>query len=307
MRGFGQALAVALALGSSGCAMLFMERLPEDYDVRRSEPHCSRGLGFVIWDGAIALLDVGTLPLLLQSDSTLLGADKTVLLATAAGDALLHVVSAAVGAGWANECAVARQQRAAYTQAESRRARPDRRRALRQQRRRAAGVPRGFYCSSQSCAKEKPACEQLRIATGDADACALVESAFCFAIHDLGVCAPTIEACQRQRAVAGSSAESDCIEQGDAASISPPTLAPGSPSEAKPGGFHCATEICAREQELCERQRSAARDLAECAPAPFAYCFTLGDAPACRSTLEACQRQFAAAGDAAKSECVLSR
>lgn len=286
MRGLGRALGAALAVCTSGCSVLFMERLPESYDVRRSEPHCSTSMGFVIWDGAIAVLDVATVPLLLQSDSELSSTNETLLLATVMGDAVLHVISAAIGASWANECAEARQQRAAYSRAAPRVARP---RAKPLRRRRAAGLPRGFYCASQSCAKEKASCEQFRIATGDPTECTLVESAFCFAVHDLGVCAPTPEACQRQRSVAGSAAESDCIPQGEAASGSPPQ-SPAPPPEPKPTGFHCRGEVCARERDECERQRASAGDAAECTPATSAYCFTVGGVPACRSSLAACQR-----------------
>lgn len=304
MRGGWQALGVVLALCSTGCAMVFMDRLPENYDVRASEPHCSTNMGFVVWDGAIALLDLASLPLLVGSDSELSQTNETLLLAAVVGESLLHTFSAVVGTGWANECAAARQQRAAYSRAVPFRV-PERK-TLRQ-RRRAAATQRGFYCAAQSCAKERDACEYFRIATGDPTACTLMESAFCFAIHDLGVCAPTIEACQRQRAAAGSAAESECIAQGEAGSTRPPALSPGPLPEPQAAGFHCAADVCARTLEVCERERASAQEVSECTPAASAHCFTLRGAPACRSSLEACQRQFAAAGDAASSECVLSR
>jgi hypothetical protein len=76
---------------------------------------------------------------------------------------------------------------------------------------RPAVTPRGFYCGASTCAREKAACEQFRIAAGDPNACKLVESAFCFAIGDVGACSPTLDLCRRQWAIAGDSAESECV------------------------------------------------------------------------------------------------
>jgi hypothetical protein len=75
----------------------------------------------------------------------------------------------------------------------------------------AVAAPRGFYCAS-SCAREKSACDQSRIASSDT--CTLVESAFCFGLRAGGeVCSPSLDACTEKHGGAGESVGSDCTER----------------------------------------------------------------------------------------------
>lgn len=74
--------------------------------------------------------------------------------------------------------------------------------------------PRGFYCASGNCARDKEACEQARIAANDGTVCALVEGAFCFALSSGGEsCAPSADTCGQRKTTAGASASGDCFER----------------------------------------------------------------------------------------------
>jgi len=47
-------LATTVMLATSGCSMLFMERLPERHSPK-AQPYCTATRGFITWDAALAL------------------------------------------------------------------------------------------------------------------------------------------------------------------------------------------------------------------------------------------------------------
>ncbi|MEJ7601362.1 MAG: hypothetical protein WKG01_25885 [Kofleriaceae bacterium] len=67
-----------------------------------------------------------------------------------------------------------------------------------------AVAQRGFFCATAACARDKAVCEQMRVSSGDATQCALVELAFCFEMQGAPMCARTAAQCGQQRETAAS-------------------------------------------------------------------------------------------------------
>ncbi len=80
-------------------------------------------------------------------------------------------------------------------------------------RRLLGSTPRGFYCASELCARQRTSCEQYRIAAGDERTCSLTESAFCFTANEGASCSASLESCQRQFEFAGDDVRSECSKQ----------------------------------------------------------------------------------------------
>lgn len=196
-------LIMTVALAGTGCSAIFMERLPDGFDVKKSEPRCTASGGFAAWDGLQAVgWGIAAVALFLSAESstssqgfeTSAGNDNAGIGIIAAGLGLAHVASAVKGGGWAADCRLAREQRgpAALQLVEK----PVEKPAI-------VIAPRGFYCTSNealgTCSREKAACEQARgamlAAAADLGACVLLESAWCF---DSGRCAPTQAICEGQ-------------------------------------------------------------------------------------------------------------
>jgi hypothetical protein len=74
-------------------------------------------------------------------------------------------------------------------------------------------LPRGFYCASEICARQRTSCEQYRVAAGDQTTCRLSESAFCFMASDGASCTASLESCQRQFGMSGEEARRECLEE----------------------------------------------------------------------------------------------
>ena len=227
------------ALLSSGCAMAFMDHVPDHYNPQEMEPQCTESSGFVLWDLGISAVDVAGIVMVAKSEG--MGQDQTRALAVAfavafAAEGLLHAASAMVGSGWAQSCRKAHDQHAEYTRSLARQSKQKdaRLQALlqqvaaqqaAQQRQTTASTetvpsvaassepepPVGFYCTSKVCTRELGMCERFRAATRDAAPCRHVESAFCFAIDSMRSCRADLEACRQQRGAAAR-ADSECFE-----------------------------------------------------------------------------------------------
>lgn len=215
-RACAHAALVANLLSVGGCSVLFMEKLPDDYDPRKEEPRCTASQGFAVWDAVIAGGDAAALLLVAnadtQGDPKAKNAQQTFMIALAA-EGVMHLVSGIMGSSWASECTLARAERDAFVDEQSKLA--ERRLFRPRPRPKVTPMappppPRGFYCASDVCAREKSACEQLRMAAGDAEACNLVESAYCFRLAGAHACSNTLSECVRQHELAGPSAQSDC-------------------------------------------------------------------------------------------------
>lgn len=175
-------LLASLATLLHGCAWVFMEPVKDNIDLRVSEPHCTTNLGFVYWDLAIIGADATAILLVSRLPEDTTGFDKRALIAGAAAEGVLHLISAINGGTWANECEEAIAKRATYVRAAS------------------GAVTRGFYCAQSVCARQKSECNRFRKGFQDPSECVLKETAFCLRVGNAVACRPTLDACELQRA-----------------------------------------------------------------------------------------------------------
>lgn len=120
-RGPMRLLALVVVLASSGCSMLLMEPLEDDWHHTR-EPRCTETAGFAVWDGVLALVDagVGAWSAYAAKEG---GEDyddiRPMLVGMAIagiGAAAVHAVSAGVGLRRADRCSAARVKRDLYVE-----------------------------------------------------------------------------------------------------------------------------------------------------------------------------------------------
>lgn len=98
----GYRLLVLVSLLCGGCAWVFQEHLPSDYEQGRREPRCSTGGGWQVLDGIFAigngLTAVAELATEHRTDE-----DNALLVGSIAWT-VIHVASLSTGRGWANDC-----------------------------------------------------------------------------------------------------------------------------------------------------------------------------------------------------------
>lgn len=206
--------AIALALPSSGCALLFQEHLQPRYNPRDEEPHCSAGSGLAVLDVVLAggnvLLAFGAT----QIDTTgnaEAKKQKDIYIASSVLGGVVHAISAGIGVEWASECERARGQRAAYMKERLEVGRTTRRRSFFRQRAEPKPLQgNGFFCSSINCARDLETCQSNRLP--DEQPCSAQATAFCFGNTRYRVCRPTMAACERQLDVSGYGSTTACDE-----------------------------------------------------------------------------------------------
>lgn len=218
-------LAVALAVGTSGCSWLFQERLPGGYAAYNSStvPRCTRTRAWAGLDTLFAISSIvggiaASQEEVLENGSVITKTNAAPILGGILG-LIVHGGSAISGFGWASDCSQAFD---AYDRSDQPISTDEQRELadLQKQRDREekaklieASKPRGFYCTTSptqpqvnACARDKAACEQVRgalvTAAPDVTACVLVEAAHCFDAGSGNVeerCSTTGEACLVQR------------------------------------------------------------------------------------------------------------
>lgn len=217
------ALAWAAAASLSGCSVLGMTRLPDDYDPR-TIPRCDDNELDAVGDllTTIAFAGLGTAIAIAGHDAAD-GQSKWVGVGLSGGVAVLFGLSARAGFGFASKCYRAKKQwdrrqieqdQHLHEGAEVDREAEQRARSTRPK---APPLPRGFFCASSPtveaaslCAREKADCETAwgaaTAVVSDLTPCALVETAQCYQVNSVYWCSPTRAACEAQRAnVAGAS------------------------------------------------------------------------------------------------------
>lgn len=203
---------MALALSSSGCALLLQEHLPARYNPREEEPHCSASSGLAVIDSVFSGLSLAAAYAATKvdtQDDPDAKRQRDIYIASAILGAAVHTVSGFAGFEWASECEKARVQRAAFMKEQfADRPAPRRRSFFRKQARPLSG--NGFFCSSIGCSRDLESCESNRIA--DEQPCAPQRTAFCFGNARYRVCRPSMAACERQLDVSGYGSQSTCDE-----------------------------------------------------------------------------------------------
>lgn len=104
--------AALLALATSGCSMLFMERLPPRHNPK-SQPYCTATKGFVAWDAGLALVHLASAVANVYvgdendwGDETVI--NRTFLIGNVVG-MFAHIGSATVGERGQKQCVQARR------------------------------------------------------------------------------------------------------------------------------------------------------------------------------------------------------
>jgi hypothetical protein len=212
-------LAVGVLTVMAGCSWLFQDHLhhPEAAYASSSPPECTAGNGWAVLDLAFAALN-GVGAVLARNDETLSDEKRNAYTIGGIGWALVHSASAITGMNWAATCRrVTREWVASAGPSPGLTAQEKAELAELQKQQPSAPPapepePRGWYCLSSTaqptvstCVREKASCEAARDAVlsaiPDVGPCTLVETAVCFGDR----CSATKEACEAQRAVAGSS------------------------------------------------------------------------------------------------------
>lgn len=219
---------IALAALLTNACSLSMKSVDPKWD-GTEEPECSDSWGPVIGDGLMAGIGLGVASAGVDADS-----DAAVIAGLALG--LVFAVSGAVGESSVGDCkaakaqwrvggAIGRASKASVSEEDDDAVARRQERERREERKRRAEeerAPRGFYCATSAtveaaglCAREKADCVRARgsalAAVDDLSECALVEIAQCYTSGGVSWCAPTVDACEAQRAKATDA--SACAEE----------------------------------------------------------------------------------------------
>lgn len=94
----------------SGCSVIFMERVPDSH-ITGQTAHCTGSKGFVAWDTVLSVAHAvsafGTFSVAGSVDESTKGSFQ-LLGGLSAAFSIVHLISAATGNGWANDCRDAR-------------------------------------------------------------------------------------------------------------------------------------------------------------------------------------------------------
>lgn len=211
----------------TGCAWLFQEHLPSDYEVGQRDPVCTTTIGWQALDAVFGALNgVAAIDEITNSYRT--DADNAAMIFAAAWT-VVHTASMISGGRWANQCERARKElddndRAQEDRAEARRERTREREqphpdddapapaAAPSEERRIVRGEKPIYCTTTvadpergSCFLEQTACAQAATAAGYTS-CAARTAASCFNANRVldgtrvTVCAPSVKDCETQRA-----------------------------------------------------------------------------------------------------------
>ena len=226
------------AVLSAGCSWVFQTRVARKKGRHyhgTSEPDCTTGIGWPVVDGVFAILN-GASAVLAAADETV--ENRSIYIISGVAWTVIHVASAASGSSWSGDCEEAMKEWEENKADDIADKADDRARRRAEEEREAApppvrpaapkekAPPRGFFCSASSasptaalCTRIKSDCLRARAAglgaVPDLSECTLMETAHCF---DAGGgeedrCAPTVESCEAQRALAATSNANpgDCV------------------------------------------------------------------------------------------------
>lgn len=278
-------ITLVLATLASGCAALFVQGPSEDRD-RRIQPTCTTSKGWVYLDDILGVTNAVAFWVYddIEQDT---GQDMTSPKVSAVLSAVVHGGSSLVGEQRVKACRRAHEEYEKYVVdgAPVPEPQPARRRQL-------------YWCAASlddravgACNKSKASCEASReslIEAGhEVDSCLKKIAVTCFATVKGGElkrgCAPSVEACDREREqrilnASGPIEISKCApaeERSQVVRIEPPPSSPDAqlePFPSSPAPEHCVaidgTEECFASAEQCAARRAAALpmySLGECA------------------------------------------
>ncbi len=216
------AVALMSFVSSSGCCLVFQDRLPSDYAGNRQLPRCSTGGGLQVLDGifggvnAAAAIDEIASPLRTDADNA--------ALIFSVGFTVLHLASLAAGHGWTNECEAAQNDFDERSQDAPPSRAPPREEEPREERREARPLPppsrrvihggNPLYCAISTtdsdvglCYVDSTSCSEARARAPDSlNTCVVRSAGSCFnasSVLDekrLVFCSVSVKACEVDRA-----------------------------------------------------------------------------------------------------------
>lgn len=221
MKLIGVLVSVSL-ICTSGCAWIFQEHLPSDYEVGRHEPRCTTTIGWQVLDGVFGALNavavVGEL-----ENNTRTDQDDAVLL-FGIGWVAIHTASLISGGRWAHECERAQREwdgseaePHAHSRPEPEEREPAPPRKVEPEaepERKVVWGKKPVFCTAQTddadrgpCFVDEAACKEARARTPDALAsCEPRTAAACFNANRVldgervSVCAVSVKDCEARRA-----------------------------------------------------------------------------------------------------------